>query len=800
MWKVYKSSVALTMIMFSFVMFSAGQTANDSVNSQISVKEKSWDMLGQHVYFQLQGGVSYPFTQVKGQVGFGIDFMVGYQFTPTWGLRGVGTFQKLRGEGHFENPIYTRQPYNRAFNTNLLQFSIETTFDITQAIKKNTERRYGIYPFIGIGGMFYDALAWNTDDNVVFAERDNFKVRMVPVGTVGAGFKYSVARNWDVLAEFRVSLSNTRGIDITGTGEFYPLTAYSQLGVGVKYKLGVSPKTQTEEGLTVSVEGDGILTKTGDNVNFNVIVELAPKKLRKNEAIHLDLSMICGNGDTIPLNPITLQGEKSKGREGFRVNSKEGAKQTIGYGIEYTPEMENSVLIVTPVYYKPSKNKNSSAVSSTNKEIVANNKNAIVGTPMNVAIGVSTIQDLFDLNGLRVAMIPHEYEKINIISTPYKFGFEKNSAKVTFTKADSDQFTSNITGGAKIKDITINGFASPEGPESFNVSLSKNRANNTKKILEEQMRKAKVSGVSIVSTGNGPDWDGFLEEVKKSDLKDKNTIINVINSSSQNKKEQEIKNMILIYPELEGDFLSPLRRSDVSVNVYSEPKSDAQILSIAKSSDASSLTAAELDYAGLELAKTAEDKIKIYNNEISMLGGTFGSYNNLAVVYMQVGDIEKAEKNLDKANQINPNDATILNNYGVLFMHKGNISQAQDYFNQASKLGLNTNYNRGVIQLMDGRYSEALTLMNSKCNYNMAVAQTAMKDYGVAKVNLNCIPQTAETYYLKALIGAKTNDIEYVISNLRMAIELKPTIKDKIINNCDFKKFETNNEFKEIVK
>ena len=66
--------------------------------------------------------------------------------------------------------------------------------------------------------------------------------------------------------------------------------------------------------------------------------------------------------------------------------------------------------------------------------------------------------------------------------------------------------------------------------------------------------------------GNGPDWDKFIELVQNSNIKDKDQIIRVINNAgSQAKKEQEIKNMINVYPELEKDILPLIRRAEVYI-------------------------------------------------------------------------------------------------------------------------------------------------------------------------------------------------------------------------------------------
>ena len=107
----------------------------------------------------------------------------------------------------------------------------------------------------------------------------------------------------------------------------------------------------------------------------------------------------------------------------------------------------------------------------------------------------------------------------------------------------------------------IRGWASPEGEEGHNNELSNNRANAADKQMKQLIKKAKKEGIEIVGQGYGPDWNTFVELVRNSNLKDKDAIVNNINSSSN--KERTIREMCAIYPQLEKDILPQLRRAEV---------------------------------------------------------------------------------------------------------------------------------------------------------------------------------------------------------------------------------------------
>ena len=116
---------------------------------------------------------------------------------------------------------------------------------------------------------------------------------------------------------------------------------------------------------------------------------------------------------------------------------------------------------------------------------------------------------------------------------------------------------------AEGKNFRIEGWASPEGELDHNNGLADDRANAAVKDIKAQLKK-NAGDYEYNAKGNGPDWNLFIELVRNSNIKDKDQIIRVINNAgSQAKKEQEIKNMINVYPELEKDILPLIRRAEV---------------------------------------------------------------------------------------------------------------------------------------------------------------------------------------------------------------------------------------------
>ena len=81
------------------------------------------------------------------------------------------------------------------------------------------------------------------------------------------------------------------------------------------------------------------------------------------------------------------------------------------------------------------------------------------------------------------------------------------------------------------------------------------------------------------------------------------------------------------------------------------------------------------------------------------------------------------------------------------------------------------------------------TFGNAKTN-NAALAQILAKDYSTAKSTLSAIQNPdATTYYLMAVLGARTNNSSMVTSNLAQAVKLNPAYAARAKKDLEFAKF-----------
>ena len=128
-------------------------------------------------------------------------------------------------------------------------------------------------------------------------------------------------------------------------------------------------------------------------------------------------------------------------------------------------------------------------------------------------------------------------------------------------------------------------------------------------------------------------------------------------------------------------------------------------------------------------------------------------------------------------------------NQGLVSLVNKDFSAAKNSFSNAAGLdGLGDAL--GVYYLSQGDNAAAVKAFGASKTNNAALAQILTKDYASAKNTLNAISTPdATTYYLMAVLGARTNNASMVNSNLQKAIQLDPTLAAKAQNDLEFANF-----------
>jgi tetratricopeptide (TPR) repeat protein len=809
--KNYTSILKLLAVLIFAVMpiLFFGQTEEEGAQADQKTDKKAY--FSKYGYVGLSiGGIAYhgdvyrtPVMPHWRHYNWGFGAIGGWQFHPVLGVRGTLGYANLSGERVGD--------VNKAFKGTAFDYSVNATISLINLIfGYNPDRWFNMTVWGGIGRTNY-----RTDlrQNYPVIQEVDFTSDAATLYPVGVDFDFAISDHFDININSSLKFTDSDGVDhyqhavAAVKKDFWHYT-----GIGLTYKFG-------QGGLKNMVKDfDDITWKAtpnpleahGDFVEVTIEGTFPEKYFQKDAAMYVT-PVLRYEGGAVAYEPFTVKGEDVAG-DGYIVKYKEGGTITYTGKIPYSPELNASELFLVPIIY-PAKE----GTLATEEEVLNSGKYYII-PDVKVDDGVIHTSK-YILNNQLPIIAYHGYKKETIVSNSATIFFLVNKYNLNWTvplnKADASKeklaaLQEFVALGWKIREVQIVGWASPEGEELFNRDLSENRSTTAYDYMVSEMKKiAKKSPAFKVEnpkeevnwdiTWQGPDWDGFLTAVENSALTDKRAILNVIKSADQSKREEEIRNMILIYPEIEKDLLPPLRRAEITVNCYEPKRTDEQIMAYGLSHP-DSLKVNELLYAATFYENDA-DQLAIYRSVNTYFPKCYRGYNNAGEVLISMGEYDEAGTMLAKAQELNMEYGGIDNNMGVLECHLGNYDKAKEHFLNAQKKGENVDYNLGVLAILDGDYAAAQRMTGGvECNHNTGLIQLLNKDYKAAQKTFECAPPDALTYYLLAITGARQADDQLVFDNLMKAIDMDPELKNEAKFDREFLNYYNVPEFQAIVQ
>lgn len=513
----------------------------------------------------------------------------------------------------------------------------------------------------------------------------------------------------------------------------------------------------------------------GDSVEVT-ITAIVPEKGLNKKAVADVSAVLEWEGGSKEMKTMTIQGEKAAGNG--TVVPKAGKKLTYTDKIPYTKDMESCVLKMKVVAKKGNK-----TVEEVSDELC---KGTIV-TPEMV------------LSDDRVLIGKDNFQRITMHSVDGQINYLVNNSSVRGSEMkdqdmkDMKAFIDASVENAKItyKTLAVEAYASPEGELSKNENLANERAASAAESTRKLFRKKaapKAEGLQDALAGKGEDWNGFKAAVEASDIGDKDLIIRVLQQYKGEDRETEIKNMAQTYLELKKDILPQLRRSQIKLNYELMGKSDAELTALAKSNP-DSLNVEELLFSAT-LTEDVNEQLRIYREACRIYPNDWRGFNNVGYCLMMQNKLSDAATEFEKAANLSQ-DAVIMNNLGVVARLQGDREKAKEYYAKASGAGSDVNYNKGIVAIMDGDYESALSNFGSESTFNVALAKMLNGDNDGALRALENSPEkdTAEGYYLKAILGARMGNTDLMVNNLKSAIAKNPSLKEKAKTDLEFYKY-----------
>ena len=524
------------------------------------------------------------------------------------------------------------------------------------------------------------------------------------------------------------------------------------------------------------------LEAIGGEVPVTINATFPAKWFNKNAIVTVTPVLRYATGETWGTS-YAFQGEKVKANNQV-VSYTAGGNATMRSRFEYIPAMKKSELYLT--FDAKIKNKN---VKLPEVKIA----DGVIATAMladaataNPAVGADKFQ--------RIIKEAYDANIMFLIQQAELRSQELNKSEITDWKNLVEN--ANQAPNQNVS-VEISSYASPDGGLKLNDALAERREVNTANYLNRELSRRNVN-VPIDARYTAQDWDGFRDLVSKSNLQDKDLVLRVLSMYTDvEEREREIKNISTVFKSLAEEILPQLRRSRLTANIEIIGKSDEEIASLAKD-NAGFLNIEELLYAAT-LTNNETEKESIYTKASSIYPNDYRPWNNIGMQRFRAGDYVKAEEMFNKANSIRNNSEANIN-LGLLALQKGDKAKAQQLFGSASDVP-ELGEALGLLYLTQGDYARSVSSFAGVKSNNAALAQILTRDYSTAAQTLNAVKTPdAITDYLKAVVAARTNDANGVVSNMRAAIGKDRSLAREAAVDLEFAKYLTNASFTELLR
>ena len=352
---------------------------------------------------------------------------------------------------------------------------------------------------------------------------------------------------------------------------------------------------------------------------------------------------------------------------------------------------------------------------------------------MKVANGIIATSTLADAATVAPAVGHDKFQRIIKDKVTADIKFLINQTNIRKSELGSDELTAlhqtlkdaQTNEKLEVEELNISSYASPEGGVKLNTRIAEGREKNTQAYLNKELKKNEITEVGSLTA-----------DFTAQDWEGFQQLV----SESNIQDKELILSVLSMYKDPEQREREIRNLSSVFEQLAKDVLPQLRRSRLTASVNIIGKSDAELEEA--------------FNNNPKSL-----TVEELLYTATLTDDVNKQAKVYKAATEVYPEDYRGWNNLGVC-------------------------------QYKMGDYNAAAGAFGNSVGNNAALAKILTKDYSGAKQTLAAIANPdATTYYLMAVVGARTNNEQMVTSNLRQAVKLDSSLANRAKNDLEIAKF-----------
>lgn len=339
---------------------------------------------------------------------------------------------------------------------------------------------------------------------------------------------------------------------------------------------------------------------------------------------------------------------------------------------------------------------------------------------------------------------------------------------------------------ATIRNMSIYGMASADGPYGFNTVLARNRASSAKRWLVEKLQISPEIR-QLIQTDSRPEgwWPVYQAMVADGhpDSLSVKRILTTYTKGNDDVQEYHIRRLPC-WPDIRNKYLSKDRKVEYTYSYAIRSfTTDKELLAMYRVRPDAFNEDELLRVAALSANDTTQ--IEVYGTLMHYFPQSAVAANNLAVLYLRKGDIGKTRQTLQTQQEYSPE---MLATLAASYVYENDFERAIELLQEIDLP--EARYNLGLLKARQRKLGEAYTLLKDYRDVNSAIVALSLDRNAEARDTMNEIQdQSPLAEYVRALIAARMDDEAAFQKHLENACEDKQ-LRERAAREADFEKFQ----------
>lgn len=211
----------------------------------------------------------WPVSNNENEWRYAGGFQLNKQISPVFGLRGQVLFGQLSG---------TRRSWNKYFESNYIEFNLNTTVSLRNMISKYRSNQFwNIYFTVGVGITNYntevkDLTTKQVVQRVGYGNGRSFGGRTLQgILTGGLGLDLRLSDKWNLTLESVNRIMNSDDMDGRISGFIYDV--YNYTSIGLSFKFGKSNRVRTSDNYSYFKQKEKSIKEDESDYHYNKPLE-----------------------------------------------------------------------------------------------------------------------------------------------------------------------------------------------------------------------------------------------------------------------------------------------------------------------------------------------------------------------------------------------------------------------------------------------------------------------------------------------------------------------------------------------